>query len=229
MEAWVTGEGGLLRLYATYCALDEHLHSQNPDLWVCSDWPARRIAISDSDAVRQFAAETPSPDSFPRMAAVERGPGSSPPSSGTRDRRACASACITISRWLPTAADPTSWAHRKSLCRRLPGGFATGRFLADGADLVVPSARFETAPQKTVIVSVHGVDPKLVAAAAALMRIDHVMRQVPALLDSGGGKRRAACRRRIRPRARARPGPGFWLSKACANSAVIVGEDLGTV
>jgi 4-alpha-glucanotransferase len=54
-EEWIAGEGDLLRLYATYCALDEHLHSQDPDLWVWPDWPAP-YRDPDSDAVRQFAA-----------------------------------------------------------------------------------------------------------------------------------------------------------------------------
>ena len=36
---WIAHEGELLRLYATYCALDEHLHVSNPDLWIWPDWP----------------------------------------------------------------------------------------------------------------------------------------------------------------------------------------------
>ena len=38
---WIAGEGDLLRLFATYCALDEHLHAENPELWVWTDWPKR--------------------------------------------------------------------------------------------------------------------------------------------------------------------------------------------
>ena len=37
--SWIAGEGELLRVYATYCALDEHLHATNPDLWIWPDWP----------------------------------------------------------------------------------------------------------------------------------------------------------------------------------------------
>lgn len=33
-------EGDLLEDFATYSALDEHLHRQNPDLWLWTDWPA---------------------------------------------------------------------------------------------------------------------------------------------------------------------------------------------
>lgn len=52
---WIDNEGGLLRLYATCCALDEYLHAQNPELWVWPDWPAEYRDPS-SDAVRRFAA-----------------------------------------------------------------------------------------------------------------------------------------------------------------------------
>ena len=33
-------EGDLLERFATYCALDEHLHARNPNLWTWPDWPA---------------------------------------------------------------------------------------------------------------------------------------------------------------------------------------------
>ena len=33
-------EGDLLDKFATYCALDEHLHQRNPNLWNWQDWPA---------------------------------------------------------------------------------------------------------------------------------------------------------------------------------------------
>jgi 4-alpha-glucanotransferase len=39
-ESFREREGDLLERFATYCALDEHLHRRNPDLWVWTDWPA---------------------------------------------------------------------------------------------------------------------------------------------------------------------------------------------
>ena len=56
-EEWIAGEGDLLRLYATYCALDEHLHAENPDLWVWPDWPAE-YRDPDSDAVARVRRGT---------------------------------------------------------------------------------------------------------------------------------------------------------------------------
>lgn len=38
-HAFCDREGELLEGYATYCALDEHIHGRNPDVWVWSQWP----------------------------------------------------------------------------------------------------------------------------------------------------------------------------------------------
>jgi len=53
-EKWIDEEGDLLRLFATYSAIDEHVHSQNPDLWVWPDWP-EEFRDPHSPAVRRFA------------------------------------------------------------------------------------------------------------------------------------------------------------------------------
>ena len=51
---WVDAEGDLLRLFATYCALDEHLHAADPNLWVWPEWP-QEYRDPNSGAVSQFA------------------------------------------------------------------------------------------------------------------------------------------------------------------------------
>ncbi|HEV3199738.1 MAG TPA: 4-alpha-glucanotransferase [Bryobacteraceae bacterium] len=38
-EAFLTREGDLLEKFATYCALDEHFHQRNPDVWNWKEWP----------------------------------------------------------------------------------------------------------------------------------------------------------------------------------------------
>ncbi len=38
-QQYVRNEGDLLRRFATYCALDEWIHSRNPKIWVWTDWP----------------------------------------------------------------------------------------------------------------------------------------------------------------------------------------------
>jgi 4-alpha-glucanotransferase len=39
-QAYLDREGELLEKFATYCALDEHLHRRDPNAWVWSNWPA---------------------------------------------------------------------------------------------------------------------------------------------------------------------------------------------
>jgi 4-alpha-glucanotransferase len=51
---WIAAEGDLLRLFAVYCALDEHLHKANPDLWIWPDWP-EQFRDPSSPAVAAFA------------------------------------------------------------------------------------------------------------------------------------------------------------------------------
>ncbi len=40
LSRFIEAEGDLLLRFATYSALDEKLHADNPDLWVWPDWPA---------------------------------------------------------------------------------------------------------------------------------------------------------------------------------------------
>jgi 4-alpha-glucanotransferase len=39
-QAFLDREGDLLERFATYCALDEHLHQRDPEVWVWTQWPA---------------------------------------------------------------------------------------------------------------------------------------------------------------------------------------------
>ncbi len=55
-STYVKQEGDLLQRFATYCALDEHLHSQNPDLWVWTNWPAG-FQDPESAETKQFQEE----------------------------------------------------------------------------------------------------------------------------------------------------------------------------
>ncbi len=50
---WIAREGELLRVFATYCALDDALHAANSDLWIWPDWPECYRA-PDTPAVAEF-------------------------------------------------------------------------------------------------------------------------------------------------------------------------------
>ncbi len=51
---WIEAEGDLLRTFAVYCALDDHLHAANPDFWIWPDWPTE-YRDPHSPAVLEFA------------------------------------------------------------------------------------------------------------------------------------------------------------------------------
>ncbi|MGO9255574.1 MAG: 4-alpha-glucanotransferase [Bryobacteraceae bacterium] len=52
-DEYLAREGDLLVKFATYCALDEHLHRQNPELWMWPQWP-EEYRDPASPAVRTF-------------------------------------------------------------------------------------------------------------------------------------------------------------------------------
>jgi 4-alpha-glucanotransferase len=49
-------EGDLLRRFAIYCALDCHLHSSNPNVWIWTEWPAP-LQDPNSPETQAFARE----------------------------------------------------------------------------------------------------------------------------------------------------------------------------
>ena len=53
-DAWRAKQGDLLERFAVYCALDEVLHLQDPELWIWTDWP-EAYHSPDNPKVRQFA------------------------------------------------------------------------------------------------------------------------------------------------------------------------------
>ena len=55
-EEFVRVEGALLHDFAVFCALDEYIHGQNPEVWLWKDWP-EWYRDPGSPAVAKFADE----------------------------------------------------------------------------------------------------------------------------------------------------------------------------
>jgi 4-alpha-glucanotransferase len=55
-EEFARIESGLLHDFAVFCALDEHIHRQNPKVWLWKDWPAE-YQDPRSPAVVEFAEQ----------------------------------------------------------------------------------------------------------------------------------------------------------------------------
>lgn len=53
-EAYRSQAGHLLSRFGIFCALDEHLHRQNPGLWIWTDWPTE-FQDPESPQTREFA------------------------------------------------------------------------------------------------------------------------------------------------------------------------------
>jgi 4-alpha-glucanotransferase len=52
-KSFLEQEGDLLEKFALYCALDDYLHTRNPDLWIWPDWP-ELYRDPNSEETRRF-------------------------------------------------------------------------------------------------------------------------------------------------------------------------------
>jgi 4-alpha-glucanotransferase len=220
-EKWIAREGDLLRLYATYCALDEHLHSLNPDLWVWPDWP-EPYRDPDSDAVRQFAAEHKREILFHgwlqwnvdrQLARVQQ---------HARD----AGMRIGLYHDLPLATDRCGsdlWAHRKFYVAGCRVGSPPDDFSPTGQDWSFPPPDSRQHREDGYRLFRESIRRSLQHGGA--LRIDHVMRLfrlywIPEGHDAAHG---AYVRDLAHDLVR------ILALESVRNNAVIVGEDLGTV
>jgi 4-alpha-glucanotransferase len=55
-EKFASAEGALLHNFALFCALEEHIHAQNPEIWLWKDWP-EPYRNPGSEAVAEFARQ----------------------------------------------------------------------------------------------------------------------------------------------------------------------------
>jgi 4-alpha-glucanotransferase len=220
-ETWIAAEGDLLRLYATYCALDEHLHAQNPDLWVWPDWP-HPYRDPDSDAVRQFAAEHKREILFHGWMQwnVDR------QLARLQQHARKAGMSIGLYHDLALATDRCGsdlWAHRKFYVAGCRVGAPPDDFSPTGQDWSFPPPCCSQHREDGYRLYTESIRKSMQHGGA--LRIDHVMRLfrlywIPEGHDAAHG---AYVRDRADDLVR------ILALESVRNQAVIVGEDLGTV
>jgi 4-alpha-glucanotransferase len=220
-ETWIAGEGDLLRLYATYCALDEHLHSQNPDLWVWPDWPDQ-YRDPESDAVRQFAAGHKRELLFHGWLQwnVDR------QLARVQQHARKAGMRIGLYHDLALATDRCGsdlWAHRKFYVAGCRVGSPPDDFSPTGQDWSFPPPDSRRHREDGYRLYTESIRKSLRHGGA--LRIDHVMRLfrlywIPEGHDAAHG---AYVRDLANDMVR------ILALESVRNNAVIVGEDLGTV
>jgi 4-alpha-glucanotransferase len=220
-ENWIAREGDLLRLYATYCALDEYLHAQNPQLWVWPDWP-EPYRDPASEAVRQFAAEHRREILFHGWLQwnVDR------QLAGVQQHARNAGMRIGLYHDLALATDRCGsdlWAHRRFFVAGCRVGSPPDDFSPTGQDWSFPPPNAAQHRADGYRLFTESIRKSLQNGGA--LRIDHVMRLfrlywIPEGHDAAHG-------------AYVRDVTGDLVRilalESVRNNAVIVGEDLGTV
>ncbi len=218
---WIEGEGDLLRLYATYCALDEHLHRENSDLWVWPDWPAP-YREPESDAVRQFAATHEREILFHGWLQwnVDR------QLSQAQQHARHSGMRIGLYHDLALATDRCGsdlWAHRKFYVAGCRVGSPPDDFSPTGQDWSFPPPDAREHRENGYRLYTESIRKSLQHGGA--QRIDHVMRLfrlywIPEGHDAAHGAYVRDCAQDL---------VRILALESVRNGAVIVGEDLGTV
>ena len=220
-RAWIAGEGDLLRLYATYCALDEHLHAENPDLWVWPDWP-EKYRDPANPAVAKFARAHERDILYHgwlqwlidgQIAAVQQ----HARASGMK---------IGLYHDLALATDRCGsdlWAHRPFFVKGARVGSPPDDFSPTGQDWSFPPPNEERHRQDGYRLYIETIRKTMRHGGA--LRIDHAMRLyrlywIPEGCDAAHG-----AYVKDRPEDLVR----ILALESVRNNAVIVGEDLGTV
>lgn len=218
---WIEHEGDLLRLYATYCALDEHLHSANADLWVWPDWP-EQFRDPANPAVAEFAAAHPDKLLFHGWLQwlIDRQIGE------VQKHALAAGMSIGLYHDLALATDRCGsdlWAHRDFYVNGARVGSPPDDFSPTGQDWSFPPPSQKRHSEDGYRLYAQSIRKSMRHGGA--LRIDHVMRLfrlywIPEGHDATAG---AYVRDRASDLVR------ILALESVRNGAFIVGEDLGTV
>jgi len=218
---WIAAEGDLLRLYATYCALDDHLHSLNPNLWVWTDWP-EEFRDPASPAVAEFARAHRREILFHgwlqwlidgQLAEVQK----HALASGMR---------IGLYHDLALATDRCGsdlWAHRPFFVNGARVGSPPDGFSPTGQDWSFPPPNEERHREDGYRLYIETIRKTM--RHGGELRIDHVMRLFRLYWIPEGHDAMHGAYVRDRPEDLVRN----LALESVRNKAVIVGEDLGTV
>jgi 4-alpha-glucanotransferase len=220
-KTWIEQEGDLLRLYATYCALDEFLHAQDPDLWVWPDWPAE-FRDPSSPAVAKFAAAHEREILFHGWVQWQI------------DRQLAAVQAHALRLGMPIglyhdlalATDGCGsdlWAHRPFFVSGCRVGSPPDDFSPSGQDWSFPPPNNERHREDGYRLFTQSIRKTLRHGGA--LRIDHVMRLFRLFWIPPGHNATEGAYVRDTPEDVVR----ILALESVRNQAVIIGEDLGTV
>jgi 4-alpha-glucanotransferase len=220
-QAWIAREGDLLRVYATYCALDENLHAQDPNLWIWPDWP-EKYRDPDSPAVRTFSRKNVRAILFHgwlqwlvdrQLAAVQ-------------EHALAAGMRIGLYHDLALATDRAGsdlWGHRPFFITGCRVGSPPDGFSPNGQDWSFPPPNAKR--HRADGYRLYAETIRKTMRHGGALRIDHVMRlfRLYWIPEGHTAKDGAYVRDRASDLVR------VLALESVRNQAIIVGEDLGTV
>jgi 4-alpha-glucanotransferase len=220
-DVFVSREGELLERFATYSALDEYLHRQNPDLWIWTAWP-EEYRDPTSPAVAAFRLRHRRSVEFYQYLQWQIDLQQRRAQQRARHKRMS----IGIYHDLALATDRFGsdlWAHRPFFVSGCRVGSPPDDFSPTGQDWGFPPPNTERHREDGYRLYAESIRHNLRHAGA--LRIDHVMRLfrlywIPDGCDATQG---AYVRERSQDFLR------ILALESVRHRALVVGEDLGTV
>ncbi len=220
-QAYIDREGDLLQRFATYSALDEWIHSRNPDIWLWTDWP-ERLRDPNSPETEAFRKKHWRLVLFYQYVQWQIGIQLSTAQQHARDK----GLSIGLYHDLALATDRFGsdlWAHRSFFAAGCRVGSPPDDFSPQGQDWAFPppnAARHRESGYQLFVESIR----KNCRYGGAL-RIDHVMRffrlyWIPDGADAAHG---AYVRDHWNDLIR------IVALESVRHKVVVIGEDLGTV
>jgi 4-alpha-glucanotransferase len=218
---WIATEGSLLRTFATFCALDEHLHAENSDLWVWTDWP-EEFRDPDTRAVRDFAHNHPQEILFHGWLQwlIDR------QLDAAQQHAQKAGMTIGLYHDLALATDRCGadlWAYRSFFVNGARVGAPPDGFSPTGQDWSFPPPNEERHREDGYRLYTESIRKTMRHGGA--LRIDHVMRLFRLYWIPEGHDATQGAYVEDRPSDLVR----ILALESIRSNAVVVGEDLGTV
>jgi len=220
-QAYTDAEGKLLDDYAVYGALDEVQHKRNPNVWICTDWPAG-YHDPDSQATREFAQEHSRLVLFYKWVQwqIEE------QLSAAQRRAKELGMAIGLYHDLALATDRFGgdlWAHRRFYVEGCRVGAPPDDFAPNGQDWSFPPPNAWQHYRDGYRLFAESIRKNVRHGGA--LRIDHVMRffrlfWIPDELDAKRG---------VYVRDRSEDLLRILALESVLNQVIIIGEDLGTV
>jgi 4-alpha-glucanotransferase len=219
-QTYLERQGDLLDRFATYCALDEHLHKRDPNIWIWPDWP-EPYRDPDSPGVALFRKKHWRSVLFYKYAQWQV------------DRQLAATQAYAQERLpiglyhdLALATDRYGsdlWSHRRAFISGCRVGSPPDSFSPKGQDWAFPPPNSDYHFETGYRLFADSIRNNISHGGA--LRIDHVMRffrlyWIPDGVDATGG---AYVRDRFEDYIR------ILALESVRRKVIVVGEDLGTV